>query len=453
MQTKLNLGLEAAELRQNAEARLKMERLDGAAIRTGADTQRLLHELQVHQVELEMQNAELARARAEADANTEKFTDLYDFAPASYFTFDPQGAILGVNMTGAALLGVARLQLLNRLFQLWVAPESLRGFNAFLKRTLGSNTKQTCEVKLLTNKGVQVPVQIEAYSLPGPGAETHCRAVVMDLTERKRAEEEIRKLNTDLEARVAARTTEISNLLEQSRHMQEQLRHLSHLVLRAQEDERKRISRELHDQIAQTLICINLDLTALVREPVLKPATLKRRIARTQRLVEASVNTLHRFARELRPTVLDDLGLIPALQAHIKDFTKRTGVRARLAAFTAGKIERLNSDKRTVLYRVTQAALTNVVQHAQASRVKVTIHKCPPGGIRLKIEDNGKGFRVEEESLARQRKRLGLLGMKERVEMVGGTFSLRSAPGQGTTIRVEIPLDKGPEGSRHHATS
>ena len=447
MKRKPNASAAAAELRRHAEVRLKMVRAPAAGPQTNAATKCLVHELQIHQVELEVQNAELSRARAEAEANAEKFFDLYDFAPVGYFTFAPQGDILGVNLTGAALLGVERQRLLHRRFQLWVAPECLKGFNEFLQRTFGSGTRQTCEVTLLKTGKACLPVQIDGCRVLNPATESQCRAVVVDLTERKRVEEEISTLNAELEARVAARTAEISALLQESRHMQEQLRHLSHLVLRAQEEERKRISRELHDQIAQTLICLNFDLMALARVPAPEPGALRRRIARTQRLVENAVNVLHQFARELRPPVLDDLGLIPALHSYMKDFTRQTGVRTHLAAFTLGRIKGLNSAKRMVLYRVTQAALTNVARHANASRAKVRIQK-GPGCVRLEIADNGQGFQVAGEPASKRHQHLGLLGMKERAEMVGGTFNLESAPGQGTTIQVEIPLDKGDEAGR-----
>jgi len=437
---KANADATSSDLRRRAEVLVRTRKPVKAGRRTEADAKRLLHELQVHQVELEMQNAELSQAHAEAEANAEKFSDLYDFAPVGYFTFAEGGVILGVNLTGVALLGVERRGLLERRFPLWVAPESRNCFNAFLKRTFGSSAKQTCEVNLLRSGTAYLPVQIEGQGVLTLGAEAQCRAVVVDLTDRKRAEDEIRKLNTELEGRVAARTAEISALLEQSRHMQEQLRHLSHLVLRAQEEERKRISRELHDQIAPALVGVNLDLIALAREEMLKPGALKRRIARTRQLVEDSVNILHRFTWELRPPVLDDFGLVPALNAHLKDWAKQTGCRVTVAA-SAG-LEPLNSAGRTVLYRVTQAALANVARHAKASRVKVRIQK-RRGAVRLEIEDNGKGFRVEADSLAGRHKHLGLLGMKERLEMVGGSFAVDSMPGRGTTIRAEIPLGSG----------
>jgi signal transduction histidine kinase len=234
-----------------------------------------------------------------------------------------------------------------------------------------------------------------------------------------------------------------SQLLEQSRRMQEQLRHLSHQLLIAQEEERKEISRELHDEIAQTLTGINVHLATLKVEAAVNTQGLKRKIARTQRLVEKSVNIVHRFARELRPTVLDDLGLIPALHAYMKDFTKRTGIRIRFTAFAG--VEQLRIDKRTVLYRVAQSALTNIAQHAQASLVTVSIQKLPDA-IRMQIHDNGQGFQVERVLFAKRHKRLGLLSMRERVEMVGGGFNVESAPGKGTSIRAQIPLSNGTRG-------
>jgi signal transduction histidine kinase len=223
--------------------------------------------------------------------------------------------------------------------------------------------------------------------------------------------------------------------------MQEQLRHLSHQVLHAQEEERRRISRELHDEITQTLVGISVHLETLAREAAINPRNFRQKIARTQRLVGKSVNIVHRFARELRPTALDDLGLIATLHSFMKDFMKRTGIRVHFTTFAG--VEQLNSARRTVLYRVVQSALANVAQHAQASRVKVSIRKIA-GAVHLEVSDNGKSFEVERVLHARRNKRLGLLGMRERVEMVDGDFRVESVPGQGTTIHAEIPFRSNP---------
>jgi signal transduction histidine kinase len=229
-------------------------------------------------------------------------------------------------------------------------------------------------------------------------------------------------------------------LLEQSQQMQEQLRQLTRQLLLAQEEERKKISRELHDEIAQTLTGINVRLAALKTSAAHNTRGLQNKISSAQRMVEKSVDIVHRFARELRPTVLDDLGLIPALHSFVKGFSKQTGVHVRLTIFAG--VEKLDNHRRTTLYRVAQEALTNVARHAQASVVELSIDKLP-NGIGMKIKDDGRSFQVDRVLQAKKNKRLGLLGMRERVEMVGGNFAVDSAPGKGTTIRVQIPATNG----------
>ena len=250
----------------------------------------------------------------------------------------------------------------------------------------------------------------------------------VEITQRKAAEMALKKSERHY-----------SELLEQSDRLQEQLRQLSRQILSAQEEERRQISRELHDVIAQTLTGINVRLAALSKEAATNTKGLDRNIARTQRLVEKSVDIVHRFARELRPAVLDDLGLIPALHSFLKNFTTRTGIRTHLKAFAG--VEHLETARRTVLFRVAQEALTNVGRHAKASRVEVSIQKLPDG-ISMKITDDGKSFQVERTLHAKAGKSLGLLGMRERLEMVGGKFGIESTPGQGTTITAQVPFGK-----------
>jgi signal transduction histidine kinase len=256
----------------------------------------------------------------------------------------------------------------------------------------------------------------------------------LEITQRKAAEQALKKSEHHY-----------SELLEKSERLQEQLRRLSRQVLSAQEEERKEISRELHDVIAQTLTGINVRLAALKKEAAVNTVGLDRNIARTQRLVEKSVNIVHQFARQLRPAVLDDLGLIPALHSFTKSFAARTGVHTHLTVFAG--VEQSETAKRTVLYRVAQEALNNVARHAQASRAEVNIQKLP-GSIGMTIKDDGKSFHVERAMHARGSKHLGLLGMRERVEMVGGAFCVESSPGNGTTVRVEIPFDHAPKNAR-----
>jgi len=435
--------------------RRKNQKSQAGVPKSKTDPQRLLHELQVHQIELEMQNAELQEARDRMEAMLEKYTDLYDFAPVGYFSLDEQGRILEVNLTGAALLGVERSRLINQPLPRFVTPASQPGFLAFLKRVFAGTGEQVCEATLKKDAAAFWASFHGTSAISVNGPRKWCRVAVSDITSLKQAEEAQRRMevlgvaNLKLRREIIRRQAveeslkqseqHQSRLLEQSRRMQEQLRHLSRQILHAQEEERKRISRELHDVIAQTLTGINIRLATLKKEAGLNTVGFDQKIARTQRLVEKSVNIVHQFARELRPAVLDDLGLIPALHAFMKGFKEETGIHVSLSAFAA--VEQMNGDKRTVFFRVAQESLTNVARHAQASRVEVNIQKFH-SAARMEIKDDGISFQVEPILHAKGNKRLGLLGMRERVEMVDGTFCVESAPGQGTTIRVEIPFAK-----------
>jgi len=250
---------------------------------------------------------------------------------------------------------------------------------------------------------------------------------------------ELRAANARLEASVASirqARDEHHELFLESQFMQEKLRQLTRQVLTAQEEERRKISRDLHDDVVQTLVGINVELSALGQAAKRGPRALQAKLKLTRRLVEKSVDAVHRFARELRPAVLDDLGLIPALQAYIKLLAERKHLKISLTAFAG--VDALDNARRTVLYRVAQEALTNVARHAQAHVVTVTLRKLP-GGVCLEVHDDGISFHVPQVLSPKANKRLGLLGMRERVEMVGGLLVIASARGQGTTVRAEIP--------------
>jgi two-component system, NarL family, sensor histidine kinase DegS len=246
--------------------------------------------------------------------------------------------------------------------------------------------------------------------------------------------------NKQLEASVSylrKANEEHQALFLESNIMRGQLSQLTRQIITAEEELRKEISRELHDQVVQTLIGINVELSALGNGTPVGVRGMKKKIVRTQRLVERSVVEVHRFARELRPAMLDDLGLIPALHAYGKRLTERKKLKIHMTAFAG--VEALSSDRRTVLFRVAQEALNNVARHARATQVKMSISRIS-GAIRMEISDNGRSFLVEKTVSAINPKRLGLVGMKERMEMVGGKLTIKSIRGKGTTVRAEIPF-------------
>lgn len=190
----------ATELRQRAEARLRALASEAEVPRSEVETQRLLHELQVHQIELEMQNAELLQARNEAETALEKFTHLYDFAPVSYFTLDREGSILAANLTGASLLGIERSHLLGRRFGQFLPGTIRQIFSDFLQKVFSHQGMEFCEVAL-TPEGISpLFVQVEAVACKSG---QQCRIAVIDITVRSKLKQKLELLHGELEARAA----------------------------------------------------------------------------------------------------------------------------------------------------------------------------------------------------------------------------------------------------------
>jgi PAS domain S-box-containing protein len=181
----------AAKLRSHAEDRLRVKTAELHSPRTEEETQRLVHELEVHQIELEIQNAELRQARDELETALEKYTDLYDFAPVGYLTLDRKGTIRSVNLTGAGIVGVEHSRLVGRRFGLFVTDEARPAFNAFLEKVFTSPAKEACEVTLLKDGNAPLCVQVEGVSA---ASRLECRIALIDITERKRTEVEIQRL-------------------------------------------------------------------------------------------------------------------------------------------------------------------------------------------------------------------------------------------------------------------
>jgi PAS domain S-box-containing protein len=371
------------------------------------------------------------------------------------FITDQAGIIQYINPAFTALTGYQAAEALGRKASLVRSDTHGQAFYQDLWQTVLAGNVWSGQITNRHKNGSHyVSDQTIAPVKDAKGEIIHFVSIQEDITARKHAEEVHHRAevlaasNQKLELEIlhrktvedALRTSQATSdeLLENSRQMQQQLRQLSRQALQAQEDERKRISRELHDVIAQTLTGINVRLSLLQKENCSSTQELREKIAQTQQLVEKSVDTVHRFARDLRPAMLDDLGLIPALESYLKDFTQQTGLEVNLK--TDAGVEELGSSGRTVLYRVAQEALTNVVRHARATRVDISIQK-HDGIHSMVITDNGQGFAEDGASLDKGSNRLGLLGMRERVEIIGGTFCVASVPGQHTTVLVEIPAD------------
>ena len=226
-------------------------------------------------------------------------------------------------------------------------------------------------------------------------------------------------------------------LFQQAHNMERDLRELSAKVLSVQEDERKRISRELHDEIGQALTAVNVAI-AVLKKQAHSDASFAKRVSDAEQLIEQTMETVHRFARELRPAMLDHLGVHSALRAHVTLFTQRTGIKTELVAHP--DLTRIDGQRSEVLFRVAQEALNNVFKHAKATAVKIEF-AASPDGLTMEVADNGCSFLVDDKLGEKATGRLGLLGMKERVRHVNGNFTIESAPSKGTRVRVKVPFD------------
>ena len=229
---------------------------------------------------------------------------------------------------------------------------------------------------------------------------------------------------------------EKATLYEELQRREEARRELLGKVITAQEEERKRVARELHDETGQALTALIMSLAAV--EDIL-PSDLpevKRRLAELKSLTNRTLEDIRKLMFDLRPTVLDDLGLIPALRWYIKSCSARSGIDIDME--TRGFRGRLPSQIETVVFRIVQEAITNIMKYAEARRVRVVL-EVKDSSLYALVQDNGKGFNVEQVFRSRD-KGLGLLGMQERANLLGGTFSVQSSTRRGTKLTVRIPL-------------
>ncbi|MCH6255705.1 histidine kinase [Puniceicoccaceae bacterium K14] len=255
---------------------------------------------------------------------------------------------------------------------------------------------------------------------------------------RKAEQTKLKQFEKELEKQTQREAKRQNKLLEEARSQKEEVRQLTHQFLLAQERERKEISRDLHDEIAQVLAGINVRLAALKKVVQIGGEDISERIDQTQKLVEHSVAAVHRYALRLRPSLLDDLGLIPTLRSYIGTHSEHHGISIQFDV--SAEVDSLGNEPCTALYRVAQESLTNVVRHSNAKNAYVKL-ECRAQRIRLEIRDDGRGFDANRILNSTTQKRLGVLGMRERIEMLNGIFSITSSSSKGTTVVADLPFD------------
>jgi len=251
-----------------------------------------------------------------------------------------------------------------------------------------------------------LPVRLSLNPLRLDGTRAVC-LIASDLSQTKRAERELRASS-------------------------EQLRSLAAHLMTVREEERTRISREVHDELGQLLTAVNMDLAWLAGRLPLKNGQMLERIRSTRQLAESLIQAVRKISTELRPGILD-MGLAAAVEWQVQEFQARTGIQCNHRLLTR---EAFAPDVSTALFRILQESLTNIARHAKATRAEVVLQK-QRDRLVLWMRDNDRGFDQADPSLS---KSLGLLGVRERAAILGGQVNISSAPGKGTTVTAWIPL-------------
>lgn len=401
----------ANPLRKRAE-----EALHGKPVDLGGlpleDIEKLVHELQVHQVELTLQNEELRRVQWELEASRDLYSQLYDFAPVGYCTINQKGIILKANQTLAALLGIRKEELSHRKLSQFIDREYQDRFYLHCKFAL--ETKQRLINKVVMVKRNKEKMDVRLESILAPGETDHLWIMLSDITEQQRIEKA---------AQEAALLREIQFRLAVQR-----------------EKERQELALNLHDGPIQGLIAITYTLHAMLLDyPNLE---LTPRLVTIQEELKKQISQLRSQAMELRPPLITKFGLEQTLRIHAETFQeKHPGISIQIVCNLTGPL--LDETTGLPLFRIYQEALNNIAKHVQHPNTQVTIllekhdHQ-----VRLEIKDNGDGFELPEElSDLIHLGHLGLVGMRERAELLGGKFEIQSQKGKGTSLIITVPLE------------
>jgi len=423
----------------------------------------------VNRVRKEYQHAQQERAFAvEAEASLRKSEAhtrrIVELALDGFIGMDAAGVITDWNIQAEQIFGWSRQEAIGRLLSSTIIPPQYReaheqGLRHFLATGKGPMVNTRVEITGCHRDGHEIPIELAISPSLGQGGAYTFSAFVRDISARKETEqqglmhqEELQRLNHALDRRVQARTQELAaaneslvaevteriqteQSLEQSRQA---LQKLALQLLRVQEDERRRISRDLHDDINQQLALLAMDIEAVGKQLSSSPGNLGRAVCAIQdRVIELS-DVVRHLAYQLHPSILDDLGLPIALQRLVEDFTARSHIRGSFGhknIFAA-----VPQEVATCLYRVTQESLSNVARHAEATQVDVELTRFQ-SELMVTITDNGVGFDSEQSRNGSHG--LGLLGMKERVALVHGDLQVVSSVGKGTKVQVVVFVPEG----------
>lgn len=384
-----------------------------ARARTDADRGTLEHELHVHQEALRAQNEKLVSTLVALEESRDRFVELYDFAPIGFMTLDANGVIREINLGAATLIGKAREELIEFPMVGYLDRSERARFLNFLRicRRYSHGLLPEDEFKLREGKGPARTVHVVCSPRRVTKGARELFVAIVDVTDRRQLEEE----------RERARVQQAELVRE---------------ILSFQERERRRMARDIHDDLGQQVTGLRLKLDWLATAAAAHDE-LRGPLAQLTEHAAALDRRIDFLLHQLRPSGLDDLGLEAALRQVVRDWSHTFGVAAEFQSGGFGE-ERLGPDAEAHLFRIVQEALNNAHKHARATSVRVALVR-RDGRVTLVVHDNGIGLQPAGPGAPTVHRGLGLVGMQERATLIGATLEIRSRPGRGTTISVDLP--------------
>jgi PAS domain S-box-containing protein len=369
----------------------------------------LFAQSQHYVAELEERIMERKRAEAALRESEERYRELFDNARDAIYVHDLDGNYISINRAAERLSGYTRDEILGRNFAEFIAGQHIEHVRDCLLSKLARSGETTYEVVVIAKNGRHVPVEVSSRAICENGMIVGVQGTARDITERKQT--------------------------------QDTLRMFSRKLIDAQEDERRRISRDLHDQIGQALTAVKINLHSVQRfcaEPEASHC-IKDNID----AVDEALRLVRDLSVDLRPPLLDDLGLATALCWYVDRYAKRSGLAAEVKIDLPNQNERFSRELETTCFRIAQEALTNIARHAQAKHVWLQFTR-KEALLEMIVKDDGVGFDPAAlRKLAPRAATLGLLGMQERAHAAGGSIQIHSAPCDGTEILFTVPLSDG----------
>lgn len=402
-----------ARLREKAEQLSRRSHTFGKVTIQNAES--LVHELRVHQIELELQCQELQRAQAEVEESRNRYRELYESIPIGYVTIDDKGRIYDMNPAGAASLGIDSDKCNeDHSFFFFFCNGDSDAATLYCRRTLAEGDEQTIEFRMKKVDGTTFTAAVQAARVEhGEGKGERLRITFKDVSRRRAVEEALRQHQLELEAN----RVELQDLMAK--------------LFTAQEEERRRIACDLHDDHCQRITALILEASAM--EKVIRavvPSLVPRMSALKIKLSDILDDFRH-MTHELHPRHLDTVSLACSMRTYIKDFVDYSNLDVNFQEHDVPA--QLPMPMTICLYRLLQESLGNIRKHANAKHVAVSLSG-QSGQVELRVSDDGSGFDSSEN-----KKGLGLTSMQERVRPLRGQVTIDSRPGRGTAITVKIP--------------